>query len=130
MGPVKVVIRYADGRLVKGYTNDFFPNKPTLHVSAGPNDHGAVIRVGELKAVFFVKDFMGNPEHEESNAFDGRKPSGRKAEVTFKDNEVIVGTTLGYDPGRLGFFLMPADPDSNNIRVFAVNAAVKGFRYL
>jgi uncharacterized protein DUF6982 len=130
MGPVKVVIRYADGRLVKGYTNDFSANKPFLHVSAGPNDTGAVIQVKELKAVFFVKDFMGNPEHNESNTFDGQKPSGRKIEVTFNDNEVIVGTTLGYDPGRLGFFLVPADPESNNIRVFAVNGAVRNFRYL
>jgi len=130
MGPIKVVIRYADGRLVKGYTNDFFPNKPTLHVSAGPNDSGAVILVKELKAVFFVKDFMGDPRHNESNTFDGRRPSGRKVEVTFKDNEVLVGTTLGYDPSRLGFFLVPADPESNNIRVYAVNSAVKGIRYL
>lgn len=131
MEPVKVVIRYADGRLVKGYTHDFFPNKPSFHIGAGPSDPGAAVQVSELKAVFFVKDFAGNPEHTEVKDFaEGQKPSGRKVEVTFHDNEVFVGTTLGYDPGRLGFFLVPVDAGSNNIRVFAVNAAVKNFRYL
>ncbi len=130
MGPVKVIIRYADGRLVKGYTNDFFPNKPQFHVGAGPADTGALVRVGELKAVFFVKDFDGRPEHEEALSFEGQKPAGRKVEVTFNDGEVVVGTTLGYDAGRPGFFLVPADGESNNLRVFAVNAAVKNFRYL
>jgi hypothetical protein len=51
-------------------------------------------------------------------------------EVTFKDGEVLVGTTLGYDPSRPGFFIFPADPKSNNIRVFAVATAVKKVRFL
>ncbi len=131
MEPVKVVIRYADGRLIKGYTNDFFPNKPSFHIGAGPSEQGAAVQVSDLKAVFFVKDFQGNPGYDEAKNFtEGQKPSGRKVEVTFNDNEVFVGTTLGYDPNRLGFFLVPADPNSNNIRVFAIVAAIKNFRYL
>jgi len=28
MEPVKVIMRFANGRLIKGYTRDFYPNKP------------------------------------------------------------------------------------------------------
>ena len=85
----------------------------------------------ELKAIFFVKDFVGNYLYNERKEYiQEEKPSGRKIEVTFKDGEVLVGSTLGYDPSRPGFFIFPADPKCNNIRVFAVSAAVKKVRFL
>ncbi len=133
MEPVKVVIRYADGKLIKGYTNDFFPNKPLFHVHPIEIESGTKVVdvfVKELKAVFFAKDFTGNPAHNEKNQFEGPQPPGRKVEVTFADGEVLVGATLGYDPNRLGFFVTPADPQSNNLRVFVVCTAVRKFRYL
>ena len=141
-GPLKIIIRYRDGKLLKGYTNDFFPNKPAFHVQ--PWDEAAgqsiaatmselksiVVAVGELKAVFFVKDFKGDPGYTERRFWEGDRPSGRKVEVTFYDGEVIVGTTMGYDPKRIGFFVIPADPQANNLRVFVVTEAVRQFRYL
>ncbi len=134
MEPVKVVMRYADGRLIKGYTSDFFPNKPLFHVrpiESEPADKGIEVSSKELKAVFFVKDFTGNPAYNEKKHFaEGRHSAGRKVEVTFADGEVIVGSTLGYDPNRLGFFVTPSDPQSNNLRVFVISAAVSKFRYL
>ena len=46
-------------------------------------------------------------------------------QVTFKDGEVLVGTTQGYQPGRPGFFLLPADPRSNNERCYIVTSATQ-----
>ena len=87
--------------------------------------------VKELKALFFVQDFGGNAQYNErKNYEDEEKPQGRKVEVTFTDGEVLVGSTMGYDPNRPGFFLFPADPKSNNRRIFAVSSAVKAVRYL
>jgi len=43
--------------------------------------------------------------------------------VIIKDQEIPVGTTQGYDPGRPGFFVIPADTEANNERVFVVMAA-------
>jgi len=40
----------------------------------------------------------------------------------------MVGTTLGYGQGRSGFFIIPADPKSNNIKVFAISSAVVKMR--
>jgi hypothetical protein len=131
--PLKVVARYIDGRTVKGFSQDFFPNKDRFHVSPADksSDEGIEVFFKVLKAVFFVRDFAGDAQYNERKEYNqGDKPSGRKIEVTFKDGEVLVGTTMGYDPNRPGFFLFPADPKSNNIRVFAVTTAVKRVRYL
>ncbi len=133
MEPVKVVARYLDGRRVKGFSQDFFPNKERFHIYPATKPAGEALEVSlkELKAIFFVKDFTGNSlYHERKEYLQEEKPSGRKVEVTFKDGEVMVGSTLGYDPNRPGFFIFPADPKCNNIRVFAVTPAVKKVRFL
>ena len=54
-----------------------------------------------------------------------------KLEVTFYGGEVMVGSaSLGYDPKMQGNFIIPADPNSNNIRVFVISSAVKSIRQL
>ena len=133
MEPVKVVVRYADGRVVKGFTQDFFPNKDRFHLypAEKPSGEAKEILLNELKAIFFVRDFAGNAQYNERKVYgEGEQPQGRKVEVTFADGEVLVGSTLGYDPNRPGFFLHPADPKSNNIRLFAVSSFVKKVRPL
>jgi len=134
MEPVKVIMRYTDGRLIKGYTNDFSPNKTQFHVrsiDSSPTDMGVEVQIRDLKAVFFVKDFAGNPEYHEKKDFSGSQQAvGRKMEVTFKDGEVMVGSTMGHDPKRPGFFLTPADPQGNALRVFVIAAAVSRTRFL
>ena len=134
MEPSKIVIRYRDGRILKGTTQNFFPNKPVFHVNrvggAGPGDV-VEVKVEDLKAVFFVRDFTGNPKHiERKQLVPGERPQGRLIEVTCKDGEVIVGTTTGYDPIRPGFFLFPIDPSANNARVFVMTSAVRSARFL
>jgi hypothetical protein len=133
MEPSKIVIRYRDGRTLKGTTQNFFPNKPVFHVTrlgrAGPGDLTEV-NVEDLKAIFFVRDFTGNAKHVERKKLGpGDRPQGRLMEVTWKDGEVIVGTTSGYDPKRPGFFLFPIDPSSNNVRVYLVASAVRTARF-
>lgn len=123
----KVVARFADGRIIKGVTADFFPNKDVFHVSDSSAPMGAEpveIRKADLKALFFVKDLAGNPAYDEVKEFSSR-PIGRALKVVFNDGEVMVGTTTGYQPGRPGFFLEPADPNSNNERCYIVTAATR-----
>jgi hypothetical protein len=50
--------------------------------------------------------------------------------VVFKDSEVILGTTQGYQPGRPGFFIFPADPRSNNERVYVVSSATQEISFV
>jgi hypothetical protein len=133
MEPVKVVVRYLDGRVMKGFTQDFFPNKDRFHLHHAAKSSGESVEVmlKDLKAIFFVQDFEGNAQYSERKSYgEGERAQGRKVEVTFADGEVLVGSTMGYDPNRPGFFIFPADPKSNNIRVFAVSSSVKKVRNL
>ncbi len=130
----KIVVRYQDGRLLKGSTVDFFPNKETFHVVLADAQAGAKpveVFVRDLKAVFFVKDFVGNSAYNDNKEFIQSKPVvGRKIKVTFKDNEVLTGTTQGYQPGRPGFYVVPADPNSNIERFYVVTAATRDVSFL
>ncbi len=120
----RVVARYRDGRMVKGSTADFLPTKEMFHVAPEAGGAPVAVQIRELKAVFFVRDLDGHPEHRKTNDFDPAKPPiGRKIRVTFFDGEVLVGTTQAYQPGRPGFFLVPADPASNTERCYVVGAA-------
>jgi hypothetical protein len=134
MERIKVVVRYADGRVIKGYTQDFHPNKPQFHLfttDSGLSGKAVEVLVEELKAVFFVVDFEGDPQYNEQKQFaEGSQPLGQRLEVTFADGEVLVGSTVGYNPKRPSFFLFPTDPKSNNLRVFVVSTAVKEVRHL
>ena len=125
----QIAAHYLDGHVVKGHTNDFLPAKESFHLEPMDNPAGGKlveVRVAELKALFFVKNFTGDPQHTRSQEFDPSKPlAGRKMRVVFKDGEIMVGTTQGYQPGRAGFFLIPADPQSNNERCFVVASATQ-----
>jgi hypothetical protein len=131
----KLVARYLDGRLVKGYSLDFLPSRGLFHVvplneEGDPFDRShVVIPLGELKAAFFVRDFAGNPAYAGRTSFQ-RWPAGRRLEVTFLDGEVIVGSTLSYREGGVGFFVTPADTESNNVRLFVVSTATRSVRFL
>lgn len=130
----KVVARFVDGRIVKGMTADFLPAKDIFHVSAAdapPGTEPVEVRTAELKALFFVKDFEGDPEYVERKAFDPLHPSaGRRIKVVFEDEEVLVGTTMGYQPGRPGFFIEPVDSGSNNERCYVVSASTQEISFL
>ena len=132
MEPVKIVLRYLDGRIVKGWTQPLDPRRPSFHLL---KDNGGA-SLGEtgmegLKAVFQVKTYAGNPNHRERKKFivcDGSY-SG-EVEVTFTDGEVIQGSTIGYDPQQPGFLLFPPDPEGNNINIVVFSSALRDFRYL
>ena len=116
----KVVVHYLDGRVIKGVTLDFVPNKQSFHLG-DTTDEWKVTEVlsRSLKAVFFVKTFAGDAAHEPPpDCGELQHSAGRKLRVTFHDGEVIVGTSTGYAPGRDGFFLLPADPGGNNERIY------------
>jgi hypothetical protein len=65
----KIVVRYQDGRIRKGQTGDFLPTKPVFHLTpadAAADTKPVEVQVAEVKAIFFVKDFAGNPERKKA----------------------------------------------------------------
>jgi hypothetical protein len=127
----KIVVRYTEGQILKGYTHDFNPARQqfSLWPSPGAAPHERVIvPLARLKAVFFVRDFAGNPDYvERADSTDSHH--GRRIELTLVDDEVITGRTLTYRPDGHGFFVTPADPLANNIRVFVVSSSVRQVRF-
>ena len=128
----KIVARQADGKTLKGYTQDFHPSRPQFSlwpsITATPKER-MVVSIARLKAVFFVRDFGGDPNYQESKVF-GSRGQGRRVEVTFSDGEAILGTTLNYRPDGQGFVVIPADPGANNTRIFVVTTALRRVRFL
>jgi len=129
----RLVARFNDGSVVKGATFDFSPSKDLFHMALAsrPGENPLPVHRDDLKALFFVKDFDGDPTHVESLEFESPPPPGeRRIRTAFKDGEVLVGTTSGYRPDLPGFFLIPADPESNNERCFIFASAAREVRYL
>jgi hypothetical protein len=123
----KIVVRYKGGTVVKGVTHDFIPEKPKFHLV---HQDGRIEEIDAelLKAIFFVKTYEGDKSHQEKKGFTGLDPKsirGIKVKITFMDNEVIYGSTMGYNKQRKGFFVLPADPASNNVRIYVVASAIK-----
>jgi len=122
-----VVARYADGRMLKGVTQDFSPNRGMFHIHAVGDDSNAVeLRFKQLKALFFVSSLDGDPDRQDVRGFvngPAETQQGKKIAVRFRDGEFICGYTLSWTPDREGFFLFPSDAGSNNQRIFVITAA-------
>ncbi|HSU89366.1 MAG TPA: hypothetical protein VLL56_11040 [Terriglobia bacterium] len=123
----RAVVAYLDGRRLKGYLLNFsalkenfklFPKEPAEQKA------GSDIQMKDLKAIFFVKDFAGNPDSGRSPA-EVEPKHGRKIAVTFRDGEELTGTTEGYNAQKLGFFVFPLEKNSNNLRIFVINKNVR-----
>lgn len=79
----KVVVRFKDGKIMKGNTSDFFPNKAQFHLTT-LSDEIENIDIEQLKAIFFVKDSDGDESHEDKY-YDDIIGGGRRIKVEFSD---------------------------------------------
>jgi hypothetical protein len=124
-----LVVRFQNGRVLKGISNDFSTNRENFNLTLSNRSSGSSsvkISLRDLKGIFFVKDFVGKKEYQEDKGFSkpGKAFYGKKTIVHFKDGEILYGFTQNYSPDRLGFFLYPYDSQSNNLKLFAINAFV------
>ena len=126
-----VVARARNGAVTRGTTRDFFPDRPVFHVLPRGGAAAVPVKVAELKAVYFVRDLLGNRVRHKNRRFpaqDTGPQSGRRIAVLFEDGELLVGHCQTYSPERPGFFVFPVDPQGNNLRVYVMRAATKQVR--
>jgi hypothetical protein len=126
----KVVVHMRDGSVHKGITNDFRHDSETFHLL--PAEGGGVplrVVLKSMKALFYVKDYIGNRDYQSRKAFEMVRREGRRAVVTFEDGETIWGIVPTYDPNASGFDFYPADPDDNNTRIFVVNSSIRSVEF-
>ena len=118
----KVVIRYTDGRVLRGFApkrndtalEDTLPDSLVVKESDGKP---VKVVASNIKAIFFVKSFEGDQDYTEFKVFSGR-PSGKGVwvRVRFQDGEVIEGVAPNCFEtySKALFYITPPDPRSNN----------------
>jgi uncharacterized protein DUF6982 len=126
----KIVVHKKDGAILKGLTHDFRPEEEQFHLL--PGEGGGVpirLRLRDLKALFYVKDYVGNRDYVARRQWDEAHQAGRRAILHFQDGEEMWGVLgEGAEGEGTGFYFFPADPRDNNIRVFVVRSALKEMR--
>lgn len=127
----KIVVHMRGGEIHKGITLDFDPDRPEFRLL--PAEGGGIpvrIRIENMKALFYVKDYLGNRDFVARRSFEKIRQDGRKAILTFQDGETMWGTV---DPGEetpQGFFFYPVDEQDNNDRIFVVRESLKEIRWV
>lgn len=129
----KAILRFLDGRMLKGLIKDFTLADDSVYIEDESSEKQK-IKLKQLKAIFFVRKFEGNKEHREKKSFAGARKAGKRLFVKFKDGEQMTGYLGGDMPWEKGFFLdlkkssgfflVPVDEDSNNLKVFVVTSAL------
>jgi small nuclear ribonucleoprotein (snRNP)-like protein len=140
----KVVLHLIGGRILKGTLTSFDPASPTVRLRLFQGSDLMEISIAETKAIFYVKNFEGNRQYREKKKFGIAGNRGKRVMVRFKDGEILVGymdrnfsekekggsLVILTDPQQKGFFLYPADPQSNNTKVFVVTSSLTDARQL
>jgi len=123
----KVVVRRLDHGLIKGFADAAAYLGPNGIEMLDRQGRAVVIPMTEIKGVFFVRDFEGNPQRSERKLFQSRpRLAGLWVQMTFKDKEVLEGLLPSnlVEVGPEGFLITPADLYSNNLKVFVPRTAL------
>ncbi len=129
----KVYVRRFDGQLLAGYVA---PQTYLRSNGAEVLDRSAqvsLIPYEEIKAVYFVRDFNGDPDLNQKKVFASRpKSDGLWIRLNFRDGEVLEGVV----PNNLllmsehGLTVTPPDANSNTQRVFVPRTALQDLKVL
>lgn len=122
----EVQLTFRHGRCLRGYTHGFHPATAIALVwpsCAGSNrEPPQTVPLSLLRHVAFMRDFddAGRPQP----AISGTSQSAHAVEVTFQNNDALLGTIPGYDAAQIGFWILPSRR-RDVARVFAISAAVR-----
>jgi hypothetical protein len=134
----RVVIRYAKGRVLRGYlcggdeATALLRDSSTLTVETVEGGY-VEVQPSEIKAVFFVRSFEGTPDYSEFKVF-AACPNGKGVWVRlhFLDGETLEGVAPNclstYSSPVL--YITPPDPASNNEAVLVSKRFLKEMQVL
>lgn len=116
-----------DKGLVKGFVKPAEFLSPDGVELLDLEGHVISLSFGEIKGVYFVREFDGIPEHQERKVYKSRpRLNGLWVRMHFKDAEVLDGliseNLLEHD--LRGFTVTPPDVNSNNLRIFVPRLAL------
>ena len=96
----KIVVHMKGGTIHKGITQDFDPDLESFHVL--PAEGGGVpirVRLTEMKALFWVKDYIGNRDFIARRRFD--ETDERHRAIATKTPSTVLTTVLTTAMDRL-----------------------------
>ena len=123
----KVVVHMKDGRIQKGVTQDFEPSRQSFYLL--PAEGGGIpmkISLQDMKAMFYVRDYIGNRHFSASRKHPGEVENARNVILKFRDGEELWGTMEDLSDDGDGFFFYPTDKEDNNIRIFVIRSSLGG----
>src|SRR5258708_13431793 len=85
----KVVVAFLDGRRVRGYVYNFSALRDAFNVfpqENSPKQDAVEVKMKDLNAIFFVKDFVGNRE-DQDDPLPKRLKRVRKIAPPFSDRQ-------------------------------------------
>jgi tetratricopeptide (TPR) repeat protein len=124
-----LVVHFRDGRREQGVSHAMNVREASFPLACEDNDGIATgknvrVRFADVKYVANVKSYTGK-----FNAAEFQSESvanGTPIIVEFKDGEIVEGRTIhAYNPDEARFYIVPTDPQSNNINILVEHAAVK-----
>jgi small nuclear ribonucleoprotein (snRNP)-like protein len=127
----KVVVHLKDGMIHKGVTQDFDEMKESFYLL--PAEGGGVplrITLEDMKAMFYVRDYMGNRKFNSSRSHLDDPETSKKVVLTFRDGEELWGTRSDLSEDGSGFFFCPTDEEDNNIRIFVVRSSLEEMKLI
>ena len=120
-----IVARYLDGRVIKGSTTDFRPANETFHVSPSSGRPAKKVSTRGLKAIFYVQSLDGDPDRPLQRDFPDQNGCVRaRLWLRFLDGEQMAAWPVSPSLGEKGFWVLPADSNSNLEKAYVFRDAV------
>ena len=119
-----VAVRSLDKVVIKGWTSDFRPNRDFFHVEEEGDSAPVRVAIENLKAIFFIKTLGGDPSCVDKRSFEKRVGPEKKVWIEFVDGEKMAGWSSSFASPRKGFFVFPADPNSNTEMAYVFRSAI------
>jgi hypothetical protein len=139
----KVVAKLRSGEVVKGYF--ILPCAADMRDLSNQGQNGSItissltsneplqVALSDIKAVFFVKSFWGDPKRKGLRFYtNGPSVGAIWAEIRFQDDEIIEAMIDNSAQHLMGdcFLLRPSDAESNNLLVYVNKSAIATYRVL
>ncbi len=128
----KVVLHTREHKIHRGFSKKEFIGKNVRILDENGNE--STFPLKDLKAVFFVKEFNGDPAYDEVLFL--KKNTHRPwlwVHVEFEDGETIEGKIRNSEEiinGSDGFFVWISDEYSNSESVYIVKNSIRKFKIM
>jgi hypothetical protein len=128
----KVVVLLLDGNAIRGYLNAATLGRTETIDLLTPEGEHKSIALGEVKSVYFVREFLEPFEPERKTFLSRPTLDGLWVRLRFRDDDVMEGIVSNdlLDLLDTGVQLTPPDLHGNSLRLFIPRAALEEMKVL